>query len=347
MPAKKNNKWSVDLRPNGKNGKRIRKQFDTKAEALRYENHIKSLADRGEWQPQQRDKRTLKDIAQDWFNYHGYTLKTGEERLMLINVMIDNMGNCRADQIDPLDFIAYRKKRLLAGITENHLNHELSYLKSCFNELIRVDNWKSENPYAKLKNLKFSQRQLTFLSLEQINQLLNAIDDSLNPDLMILVKICLSIGCRWGEAQKLTANDIYNGKIHLSDTKTGKNRSIPASADLIDEILTPARRRNKGRLFINATDSFQNALNRADIELPKGQRTHVLRHTFASHFMMNGGNILDLSKILGHQTIQMTMTYAHLSPEHLQEAAQRNPLILLGGQKGDKLKKQERMEFLN
>ena len=57
--------------------------------------------------------------------------------------------------------------------------------------------------------------------------------------------------------------------------------------------------------------------------------THVLRHTFASHFMMNGGNTLTLQRILGHANIQMTMRYAHLAPNHLQEVKTLNPLTAL------------------
>lgn len=44
---------------------------------------------------------------------------------------------------------------------------------------------------------------------------------------------------------------------------------------------------------------------------------HGLRHTFASNFMMSGGSIYDLQKMLGHSTIQMTEKYSHLSPDHL------------------------------
>ena len=104
------------------------------------------------------------------------------------------------------------------------------------------------------------------------------IDNSLNADLKTIVKICLSIGCRWGEAQKLTASQIHHGKIHLAKTKTGKNRSIPIDPDLAEEILEG--RPEQGPLFKNATDAFGNAIDRAGIKLPKGQRTHVLRHTF-------------------------------------------------------------------
>jgi integrase len=44
---------------------------------------------------------------------------------------------------------------------------------------------------------------------------------------------------------------------------------------------------------------------------------HLLRHTFASHFVMQGGNILALQKILGHADLKMTLLYAHLAPDFL------------------------------
>jgi integrase len=48
------------------------------------------------------------------------------------------------------------------------------------------------------------------------------------------------------------------------------------------------------------------SLERAGLTLRDGQLTHVLRHTFASHFMMNGGNILVLQRALGHANLQRT-----------------------------------------
>ncbi len=50
---------------------------------------------------------------------------------------------------------------------------------------------------------------------------------------------------------------------------------------------------------------------------------HALRHTFASHFVMVGGNILTLQKILGHADIKMTLLYAHLAPDFLAEEMDR------------------------
>lgn len=50
---------------------------------------------------------------------------------------------------------------------------------------------------------------------------------------------------------------------------------------------------------------------------------HALRHTFASHYVMAGGNILALQKILGHTDIKMTLIYAHLAPDYLGDEMDR------------------------
>jgi integrase len=60
-----------------------------------------------------------------------------------------------------------------------------------------------------------------------------------------------------------------------------------------------------------------------------GKMTHVVRHALASYFMMNGGSILVLQCVLGHQSLTVTMRYTHLAPDHLVEACTLNPLANL------------------
>jgi integrase len=50
---------------------------------------------------------------------------------------------------------------------------------------------------------------------------------------------------------------------------------------------------------------------------------HALRHTMASHFIMQGGNILTLQKILGHSDLKQTLQYSHLAPDFLGEEMDR------------------------
>jgi len=149
------------------------------------------------------------------------------------------------------------------------------------------------------------------------------------------VKPVAATGSRWSEAEGLRASQVRNGQIHFSGTKSGKNRSVPINDELVAELdehwsLRYGDAKSPDiRYFQYAYSAFREAVKRAGLILPKGQSTHVLRHTFASHFMMHGGNILTLQRILGHGSLTMTMRYAHLAPEHLQEAKNLNPLARL------------------
>lgn len=89
--------------------------------------------------------------------------------------------------------------------------------------------------------------------------------------------------------------------------------------------------RSAEALFTPCRNTFERINNKMGIELTDGQCTHVLRHSFASHFMMNGGNKLIPKEILGYSDIKMTMTNAHFPPTHLEDTITKNPLNNLQG----------------
>ena len=68
----------------------------------------------------------------------------------------------------------------------------------------------------------------------------------------------------------------------------------------------------KGGKYTTIKTAFNNALRKAEID---DFRFHDLRHTFASHLVMNGKSLDEVGELLGHSTTQMTKRYAHLSPE--------------------------------
>jgi integrase len=71
--------------------------------------------------------------------------------------------------------------------------------------------------------------------VEQIALLLLEAAQSLNSSLVTVIKICLSTGTRWSEAEQLKSTQVVNGALHLSQTKSGKNRTLPISVALEKE----------------------------------------------------------------------------------------------------------------
>lgn len=324
--------WLVDSQPAGRGGKRFRKSFKTKAEAKTYEAWLKTQVNQdAKWQPEKRDLRRLTELIEIWFTHHGSGLRSGEDARRRMIAAAEAMGNPVADRFTVNMFADYRTKRLAQGITANNLNREHAYLRSVFNELARLGQWTRPNPLAKLRQFKIQETELTYLTTEQIESLLEALQGARNPHVLLIAKVCLATGARWGEAQELRRSQIHSGLIQFAKTKSGKVRAVPVADELIAELLHHYKKHGTGeRLFEFAETAFREGVGRAGLELPNGQMTHSLRHTFASHFMMNGGNILTLQRILGHASLTMTMRYAHLAPDHLQEAKRLNPLANLG-----------------
>ncbi len=212
------------------------------------------------------------------------------------------------------------------------VNREHAYLRAVFNELRRLGFFKGVNPLADLRKFKVPERELSFLTLAQIGVLLTALEGRKVRDAWLVSRVCLATGARWSEVEELRPAQVRGGAVHFSQTKSGKNRSVPISAELETELAVHLVGRygdmasSAVRYFQACMGAFRQAVLVAGIVLPRGQSTHVLRHSFASHFMMNGGNILVLQRILGHASLAMTMRYAHLAPEHLEEARRLNPL---------------------
>ncbi|SES03426.1 Site-specific recombinase XerD [Vreelandella subterranea] len=321
------NGWKVDIMPEGRYGKRVRKILPTQAAAKRFEGQVLAKASMGEsYITPKRDRRTLKDLVKLWYDYHGRSLKDGKRRYSQLNNLADIMGNPTAATITPVDASELRQKRLEAGITPNTVNHDHAHLRAVFNQLIRLGEWNTANPFAKMQPLRLDEKELTYLTDEELRQLMNVLEASNNPDVALITRLCLATGARWSEAQTLRAEMLRNGRVTFTSTKNGRNRTIPLSEELYKALTQHGPR--IGRVFrTDAYKAFSAAVIEAGIKLPRGQRTHVLRHTFASHFMMNGGDVLTLQKILGHRTIAMTMRYAHLSPDHLADAIKYAPKL--------------------
>jgi integrase len=312
------NGYMVDSRPQGRNGKRIRKSFKTKGEALQFEKWVIATQNSKDWKDNPRDTRYLTELIELWYHYHGRTLKSGNADLKNLHTLAQKLNNPRAYQVTVNLFVNYRAGELAKGNKATTVNRTQALLSSVFTMLIKANEFHNVHPLKGLSKLKIQVCEMGFFSREEITLLL----DNLSGDMLKIAKLCLSTGARWSEAANLKGSALVNGRVTFHDTKNGSNRTIPISTELFQELYNG----KNGRLFSQCYNEFYSIIKSLNFELPRGQATHVLRHSFASHFMMNGGNILTLQKILGHATVLQTMTYAHLAPDYLQDAVRFNPL---------------------
>lgn len=316
-------RWKVDVEPI--KGKRFRKTFKTKAEALRFEATCRTkVVDSPEWSPKPKDRRRLSELCTRYYDLHGHTLADSARLKQILAKLAKDLGDPLAVTFTGNAYCETRRLQLEAGVHGKTLNNRLGYLKAVFNELFRLGDIDYPNPLAKVRPLRLQERPLSFLSVPQIHEVLEALDArDTTPGIGLVARVCLSTGARWGEAQALTPERVRNGAVTFANTKSRRTRSIPIDKALESQLLAHFKRHG---LFSNCMLTFSRVLATTSIKLPAGQATHVLRHTFASHFVMRGGNILTLQKILGHSSLTMTMRYAHLSPDHLQDALRLNPL---------------------
>lgn len=316
-------KWQADIRPNGSTGKRYRKQFETKAQALRWEAWIKTNKTQiKSWEPQKTDNRTFEQLINHWFDIHGKTLKSGKNSHGILLMICKAMGNPLANNVTAGLFAKYRADRIEEGIKKSTVNNHRLLICNVFNTLENLNEWPHGNPLRKLKALKADDPETRYLEKHEISELLAALKAVTASHAYYIALICLSTGARWGEAESLQFEQITPTHITFWRTKGKKNRSIPITPELYKAI--PKR---EGKLFVNGLDTFRKVCGeRLSFQLPDGQLTHILRHTFASHFMMNGGNLKALQELLGHTSITHTMRYAHLSPSLLDTAKTLNPL---------------------
>lgn len=317
MPIKKldDGRYMVDIRPLGRKGNRIRRAFSRKAEAVAFERYTMANAKKA---GTKTDRRALSDLLELWWLYYGQTTQNGSIEKRQLNKTIKFLGDPAINRLNKQVLLEHRSDRLLSGTSAATINRDMYRLSGMISTLKKLEVFSADNPLKGLPPLKETPPEMTFLTHDEISLLLT----QLSSEEKKIAVFCMSTGARWGEAAALQSKQVKNGRVTFLKTKNGKSRIVPISDELEKEIKT----KQTGLLFDVDYESFRLKLKAVKPDLPEGQATHVLRHTFASHFMMNGGNIVALQQILGHANIQQTMAYAHLAPDYLQFAITLNPL---------------------
>ncbi len=140
-----------------------------------------------------------------------------------------------------------------------------------------------------------------------------------NPHYHNLCVFLVDTGARLGEAIGLRWGDIHNNRVTFWVTKSGRSRSVPLTARAA---VTVTRHRKRYGPFADIDQQqFRTVWNAAKVEVGMGGDPdvvpHVLRHTCASRLVRGGIDMRRVQMWLGHQTLAMTMRYAHLASHDL------------------------------
>ncbi len=214
----------------------------------------------------------------------------------------------------------------------------LVFRKAVENHMLMV------NPATLVKAKPEHNERIRFLSEAEEGRLLTALSSDW-PQHVQAFLVSIHTGMRAGEQFQLKWRDVSLERrlISLPKTKTGKARHIPLNAVACSALQERRRtqRGNEARQEVKGADHaeseyvfrdagrdpqhnyrrwFNEALSEAKI---KDYSWHCNRHTFASRLVMVGVDLRTVAELMGHNSIQMTMRYAHLAPQHNRAAVDR------------------------
>ncbi len=297
-----------------------------------------------------KSSTTFGEVCQQWLPRYKVDVKYctyDNARLFIQKWLEPYLGGLRMEEVTDLDLIELREKILDSGCGPRTANYALSIVSKIFNDASNPTkqwNFRLTNPVKGLKPLALELKQIPYWDADEIVRFLKTAEKEFPRDYPLYCFL-LNSGARIGEACAMQWEqvDLDRSSIQIrrnmdwvrnrteNTTKNHELRTVGIVEELEcvlrEHFLKQGRPASDDLVFGNqegkprALRGIYRGSFHPCIKLAKVREItlHDLRHTFAAHYVMNGGKIYDLKKILGHRDIQMTERYAHLSSEYIQQ----------------------------
>lgn len=288
-------------------------------------------------------RHTLNELIESYSENASTHLRDWRTRARHLKYWGDELGDYLLSHITPSVLKPYRDKHLSTfkdrkgevvdreGAT---INRYFASLSACLGYAVKELEWLDENPIEKITRKKETKGRVRFLSDDERERLLEVCRKSSSEELYLAVILALTTGARQMEIMGASWSQVdwKRKSMTLEQTKNGERRALPLVGEAFEllkerakvrrvdtDLIFPATGRGKVGTPINLRKPWETALKEAGIE---DFRWHDLRHTCASYLAMNGVSLLEISKILGHRTLQMVNRYSHLAEDHKSKVAE-------------------------
>lgn len=319
---KRNNIWYVDI---NHCGKRIQQSTGTsiKVDAQRVHDKIAAEA----WDNRHlnaKPKRTWMEAVMRWLaeSQHKRSIEDDRGHLRWLD---PHLKKYYLHQItrDVVDNVA--EKKLKEGVRPATVNRMLEIVRAMLRKAEREWDWIDKAPAIRMR--KVDSKRIRWLTNEEASCLIR----ELPPHLADLAVFSLATGLRRSNVTGLQWSDVdlvkRHAYIHPDQAKAKKAIPVPLNETAVEVIRRQIGKHTQfvftyagNRVIQCNTKAWRNALKRAGIE---SFRWHDLRHTWASWHVQNGTSLQELQQLGGWASFEMVLRYAHLSSDHLKEAAER------------------------
>jgi len=319
---KRNNIWWISI---SHGGKRIQKTTGTENKIAAQQYHDKFKADL--WHAEklhEQSMKTWKDAVVRWFSemQHKRSIQDDLWHMKWLNPYFGHLYLVEITK-DKIDEIA--KNRESENVTPASVNRMLAFIRAVLRKATNEWEWLDKAPVIRMRIE--NNKRIRWITKDEAIKLLTVLPSHLSA----MASFSLATGLRQSNVKGLKWQDVNLKKqhalIHPDQAKSNKAMPVPLNKDAID-ILNRQLGQNKDYVFCYkgnpidqvSTKAWRKALRRAGIH---NFRWHDLRHTWASWHVQNGTSLHELQALGGWSSFEMVLRYAHLSSDHLKNAAER------------------------
>ena len=281
-------------------------------------------------------------INEKYLEYLKYELNYSENTINTYINHIDKYllyikkNNINYLKITKEDIIKYLKYLDSQNLNNKTIGNILSSLRNYYDYLLD-NNIIEVNIFKTISNPKIDKKLPNFLSYEEMRKILDNINtnDILGKRNKLIIELFYATGIRVSELINIKISDINMHNKSIKIFGKGRKERIVYYGDYADIALNEylnERNSNNEYLILNkdgnkiTSRGIEKIINKVVTESAVNNNVtpHTFRHTFATHLLNNGADIKSVQELLGHNSLNTTEVYTHITNDYLKEIYLKN-----------------------